>query len=222
MARKSKHQMLAQQRYYMLNKPSGWVSACRDSQHQTVLDCFPLEEREGLFPVGRLDKTTEGLLLITDDGKLNRRLLAPESHVEKRYRFWAAGELTEEKIDLLSKGLRVKGIPEVLKPVQVRLIQVLKLREVPVPIYDNRRELAEAHPDLPAFCGELVMTEGKRHQVKRMMEAIDCTVVSLRRIVFAGLTLDAALAPGEYRALTPPELALLGVGRPMDGSKKKE
>ena len=96
-------------RYFMFNKPKGCVTARTDSLSKTVMDYFPEECRQTMYPVGRLDKDTEGLLLITDDGMLCRKLLLPKSHVPKTYFFYAIGELTEEKVSAISEGVEMKG-----------------------------------------------------------------------------------------------------------------
>lgn len=198
-------------RYYHFYKSAGCVSARRDAEHPTVLDYFPPEEREALFPLGRLDKNTEGLLLVTDDGKLNHRLLAPENHVEKQYLFWAAGELGAGELAQLEAGVHLKGLSEPTKPAKVEVLRRSKLCEISVPLFENRRGLLESAPETPAVEGYLWLTEGKRHQVKRMLEAVGCTVVYLKRVAFAGIPLDEALRPGEYRPLTAEELAAIGV-----------
>lgn len=198
-------------RYYHFYKPAGCVSACRDGEHVTVLDYFPPEERPGLFPLGRLDRNTEGLLLITDDGKLNHRLLDPENHVEKQYLFWAAGELGSGELEQLEQGVYLKGLPQPTRPARVEVLERATLGDIPEPLFANRRHLLEEAPETPAVRGYLWLTEGKRHQVKRMLEAVGCTVVFLRRVSFAGLQLDNRLAPGEYRPLTREELGILGV-----------
>lgn len=198
-------------RYYHFYKPAGCVSARRDMEHPTVMDYFPPDERETLFPLGRLDKNTEGLLLVTDDGKLNHRLLNPENHVEKQYLFWAAGQLGEGELAQLKTGIHLKGLPEPTKPAKVEILHTSRLGEISVPVFPHRRELVETDPAAPAVCAYLWLTEGKRHQVKRMLEAVGCTVVYLKRVSFAGITLDETLFPGEYRPLTPVELALIGV-----------
>lgn len=208
----SKHQKQApplRHRYYMLNKPAGCVSACRDREHQTVLDLFPAGERPGLFPMGRLDKNTEGLLLVTDDGKLNRLLLDPDNHIEKRYLLWAAGELSAEKQAALSTGLQVKGISQPLKPVTLQLLAHATLGALNVPVFANRQFMVTENPNQSAFCAEITLTEGKRHQIKRMLEAVGCTIVYLKRISFGGIALDNTLAAGEYRPLTSEECAML-------------
>lgn len=198
-------------RYYHFYKPAGCVSACRDAEHQTVLDFFPPEERPGLFPLGRLDRNTEGLLIITDDGKLNHRLLDPENHVEKQYLFWAAGELGTGELEQLRQGVHLKGLPQPTRPARVEVVDRSVLRDIPEPLFQNRRHLLAEAPETPAVCGHLWLTEGKRHQVKRMLEAVGCTVVFLRRVAFGGLGLDETLRPGEYRPLTESELNRLGV-----------
>jgi 16S rRNA pseudouridine516 synthase len=196
-------------RYYHYYKPTGCVSACRDAQHPTVLDDFPPQLREGLFPLGRLDKNTEGLLLITDDGKLNHRLLDPENHVEKEYLLWAAGALGAGELEQLATGVHLKGLPAPTRPAGVEVLRRSTLAQVPEPLFENRRALLEQQPELPATLLKLKLTEGKRHQVKRMLEAVGCTVVFLRRISFAGIALDPGLRPGQWRELTQEELALL-------------
>lgn len=198
-------------RYYHFYKPAGCVSACRDAEHTTVLDYFPPEQRPGLFPLGRLDRNTEGLLIITDDGKLNHRLLDPENHVEKQYLFWAAGELGPGELEQLRQGVHLKGLPQPTRPARVEVLERGALRDIPELLFPARRHLLEEAPETPAVLGHLWLTEGKRHQVKRMLEAVGCTVVFLRRVAFAGLRLDQNLAPGEYRPLTRAELDALGV-----------
>lgn len=196
-------------RYYMLNKPAGCVSACRDTEHKTVLDFFPAMERPGLFPMGRLDKNTEGILIITDDGKLNRFQLDPDNHIEKRYLLWAAGEWNAEKQAALAAGIQVRGISQPLKPVKLQLLACSTLGTLEIPVFPNRQSMVTELPDYSAFCAEITLTEGKRHQIKRMLEAVGCTVVYLKRISFGGVALDKNLAPGKYRPLTAGECAIL-------------
>ena len=202
---------LPPRRYFLLYKAAGCVSACRDAEHPTVLDGFLPEERPGLFPLGRLDKNTEGVLLITDDGKLNHRLLDPQNHVEKEYRLWAAGTLGAGELELLRSGVSLKGISEPTRPARVEVLGRARLADIPEALFENRRALQADAPDAPAVELRLWLTEGKRHQVKRMLEAVGCTVVWLRRESFAGIRLDEALRPGDYRPLTAEERALLGI-----------
>lgn len=168
--------------YYILNKPAGVVSATEDSREKTVLELIE-SRRDGLFPVGRLDKDTEGLLLITNDGQLAHELLSPRRHVDKTYFVQTDGRLTAEHTELIAEGLRVD---EEFTALPGRL-EIIKSGEV-----------SEAF---------LTIHEGKFHQVKRMMEACGCAVTYLKRISMGGLKLPKELAPGEYRELTPQELS---------------
>lgn len=193
-------------RYYHFYKPAGCVSARKDAEHTTVMDYFPEEDRGTLFPLGRLDKNTEGLLLVTDDGKLNRRLLDPESHVEKQYLFWCLGTLEEGDLAQLREGVHLKGLEAPTKPARVELLQQATAAQIPEPIFPYRRPMVEEDLTAPAVGGYLWLTEGKRHQIKRMLEAVGCTVVYLKRVAFGGIPLDETLQPGEYRPLTEAEL----------------
>lgn len=173
------------QRYYMLNKPAGVITASRDERHDTVLELFPEEMRRGLFAVGRLDKDTEGLLLITDDGALSHALMSPARHVDKVYEAEVEGELVPDAAARFAAGLELKD-GTVCRPAQL-----------------------EAAPDLGENWVRVTLREGKYHQVKRMIAAVGGVVVRLRRVELGGLTLDPTLATGAFRALTTQELTLL-------------
>ena len=165
--------------YYMLNKPDGVVSATEDDKEKTVLDLFEKPIPKGLFPVGRLDKNTEGLLLITNDGELGHVLTSPKHHVEKTYLVKTKHTLNEANIAALNKGVDI-GEKDVTKPAKIEEI-----------------------------CDKeyyLTITEGKFHQVKRMMEAVGTKVIYLKRISMGEIKLDENLAPGEYRPLNEREL----------------
>ena len=195
--------------YYMLHKPRGCVSARVDRENPTVMDFFPPEARTTLFPLGRLDKYTEGILLVTDDGKLNRRLLDPDCRVEKQYFLWAVGEPTEEVCRALREGVSCKGLAEKTRPARFEVLGKGVLRDIGPIVFPIRRPMVEESPEAPTFCAHLWLTEGKRHQVKRMLEAVGCTVVYLRRVAFGPLRLDENLSPGAYRPLTEEEIAAL-------------
>ncbi len=169
-------------RYYMLNKPAGVVSATEDLREKTVLDLLPEKDRRGLFPVGRLDKDTTGLLLLTDDGDLAHRLLAPKMHVDKTYRAILDGRVTEREIELFAQGLVVD-----------RDFTALPARLVI--LSDNE--------------AEVTIREGKYHQVKRMFESVGRKVLGLKRISMGSLILDESLAEGDYRRLDREEEKLL-------------
>lgn len=172
--------------YIMLNKPQGVVSATEDNRDKTVMDLITDCDRKDLFPVGRLDKDTEGLLLLTNDGKLAHELLAPKKHVPKTYFVRVDGLVTEEDVKLFSEGFQVDA--ELFAKSAV--LEILKA--------DTQSEV------------NLTITEGKFHQVKRMFQAVDKPVLYLKRIQMGELKLDSTLALGEYRPLTEDELKLLG------------
>ena len=168
--------------YFMLNKPPGVVSATRDNTAQTVIDLIDIPGKEELFPVGRLDKDTEGLLLLTNDGELAHNLLSPRKHVDKTYLVTIAHALAAEDIIRLEQGVDI-GDEKLTAPATVQQL-------------DNTHILLTIH-------------EGRFHQVKRMLQAVDNEVTALKRISFGALTLDEGLAHGESRELTEQEIAKL-------------
>ena len=170
--------------YYMLNKPQGVVSATEDRRDKTVLDLISEKKRKDLFPVGRLDKDTEGLLLITNDGELAHNLLAPKKHVDKKYFVRLKAPLSEENRKRLEEGVDI-GEDKLTLPAQVFVLN------------EERDE------------AEIIIREGKFHQIKRMFHAVGNEVVFLKRLSMGSLVLDEALLPGEYRLLTPQEIERL-------------
>ena len=176
--------------YYMLNKPAGIISASDDSRERTVVDLIPEPKRTDLFPVGRLDRDTEGLLLITNDGALAHRLLSPKHHVDKVYYVRVSGLLTDTDAALFREGLVLTDGLECL-PADLRILSV-----------SDNSYTSEA---------EVTIREGKYHQVKRMFSSIGAEVLYLKRLSMGPLSLDPELAPGEYRRLTPDEMASLGL-----------
>ena len=167
--------------YVMLNKPAGVVSATTDAREKTVLDLISEKKRKDLFPVGRLDKDTEGLLLITNDGELAHRLLAPKKHVDKVYYAKVKGVVTEKDIVAFAEGISI-GQGETAKPAVLEILVSDVLSEI-----------------------RLTIQEGKFHQVKRMFAAVGKEVVYLKRLSMGSLILDESLRPGEYRPLTKEE-----------------
>lgn len=165
--------------YFMLNKPAGVVSATRDRLSETVLGLLGNTGFKDLFPVGRLDKDTEGLLLITNDGALAHELLSPKKHVDKTYLVRTLKALSEQGRTLLEQGVDI-GEDKPTLPAKVKILS-------------DRECLLTIH-------------EGKFHQVKRMLEAVDNRVEYLKRISMGSLTLDETLAPGEFRPLTETEI----------------
>ena len=174
--------------YYMLNKPAGVISASEDDKEATVIDLIAEPKRKDLFPVGRLDRDTEGLLLITNDGALAHRLLSPKHHVDKTYYAEVSGILTNSDIDLFRDGLVLTDGLECL-PADLKILSVSDDE------YTSR--------------AEITICEGKFHQVKRMFSSVGAEVIYLKRLSMGPLALDPELAPGEYRRLTPGEMAAL-------------
>ena len=174
----------AKQEYYMLNKPGGVVSATEDKREKTVLDLIQEKKRKDLFPVGRLDKDTEGLLLITNDGPLAHGRLSPTRHVDKTYFGEAGKPLSDEDVRMLETGVDIGEEKQTLPGKVSRL-----------------------SPERTSFC--LTIREGKFHQIKRMLQAVDNEVLYLKRLSMGSLVLDEGLDPGEYRPLTQEEIERL-------------
>ncbi|WP_059171449.1 pseudouridine synthase [Bacillus sp. FJAT-27445] len=169
--------------YLMMNKPSGVLSATEDTRDETVIDLLELEDQVfEPFPVGRLDKDTEGLLLITNDGQLAHRLLSPKKHVPKTYFAVIEGEVTEEDAEAFRKGVTLDDGYHT-KPGDLKILKSGLMSDI-----------------------ELTITEGKFHQVKRMFQAVEKRVVYLKRLTMGPLKLDETLELGEYRELTDEEI----------------
>ncbi|MFC5733521.1 pseudouridine synthase [Cytobacillus gottheilii] len=172
--------------YLMMNKPQGVISATEDTRHETVIDILEAEDVVfSPFPVGRLDKDTEGLLLLTNDGQLSHKLLSPKKHVPKTYFAVINSEVTEEDQEAFKKGVILDDGYET-KPATLKILKSGLTSDI-----------------------ELTITEGKFHQVKRMFEAVGKRVMYLKRMSMGPLELDPSLELGEYRELTDDELELL-------------
>ncbi len=194
----------------MFNKPCDCITARRDERHSTVMDFFPEEKRDTLFPVGRLDKDTEGFLLVTDDGDLCYRLLRPEHHIPKTYFFIAQGELFDEEIKLLENGVKIyKNRELVTSPAKIEKIERLTYIDIAEYLPEKERRLTERRGALSATSGYITITEGKKHQVRRMLRHAGCKIVHLKRVKMGELSLDESLPKGGYRALTKEELEVL-------------
>ena len=165
--------------YIMLNKPDGYISATYDSKDPTVIDLISEYNYLNIFPVGRLDKDTHGLLLITNDGDLAHNLLSPKKHVDKKYYLKFDGNITEKGIKAFEEGI---VLDDGYKTMPAKLI------------------------DLGNNEANVIIKEGKFHQVKIMMERIGCKVTYLKRVEFGSLLLDENLEEGQYRLLTEEEL----------------
>ena len=170
----------AQYVYYMLNKPAGVITATMDKKKETVVDLLE-DKRKDLFPVGRLDIDTEGLLLITNDGDLCHRLLSPKHHVDKCYLAKTDLPIPADAVEKFASGMDLGDFTAM--PAKLELLDTCEAK--------------------------VTVQEGKFHQVKRMFEAVGVTVVYLKRLSMGSLKLDESLAPGESRALTQEELQCL-------------
>lgn len=171
--------------YFIMNKPQGVVSATRDEQDKTVIDLIKDNVRKDLFPVGRLDKDTEGLLLITNNGDLAHRLLSPAKHVKKIYYAKIDGIVTEDDVKKFSAGMELSD-GTITRPAALKILVSAPISEIELTIY-----------------------EGKYHQVKRMFAAVGKHVLYLKRICMGELYLDKELVAGAYRRLTDEELELI-------------
>ncbi|WP_372663840.1 pseudouridine synthase [Cohnella sp.] len=208
--------------YILLHKPAGVVSATEDNRDRTVIDLLdPDLTVLAPFPVGRLDKDTEGLLLITNDGKLSHELLSPRKHVPKTYRALVAGTVGPEDGVAFSKGVTLDD-GYVTMPAQLRVLATMDPNAQGVATAEEGghiKEMTDAIHFAPkpeesisefTLCWiELTIHEGKFHQVKRMFEAVGKKVLYLRRIGMGPLKLDESLAPGEWRELTEEEVESL-------------
>lgn len=174
--------------YIMMNKPQGVISATEDNCEKTVIDLLPEEFRVyNPFPVGRLDKDTEGLLLITNDGQLSHRLLSPKKHVPKAYTAMVRGRVTEEDVEAFSRGVTLEDGYKTMAS-QLLILERGSVSSVEITIY-----------------------EGKFHQVKRMFQSVGKEVIYLKRISMGELKLDEALKPGSFRELNENERRLIGI-----------
>lgn len=178
-----------QYQYIMLHKPAGCVTATEDARHQTVMDLLPKKRHKDMAPVGRLDKDTEGLLLITDDGALAHALLAPGKHVEKTYYARISGCVDAHTVECFREGLEIGE----KKPTAPAILEILSAGEASEVL--------------------VTITEGKFHQIKRMFQAVGMEVRYLKRMRMGTLQLDERLAPGECRELTAQEVENLKNGR---------
>ncbi len=213
--------------YYMLNKPAGVISASTDRVEKTVVDLITEKKRRDLFPVGRLDRDTEGLLIITNDGMLANRLLAPGKHVDKVYKVIVTGRLDEEDVEAFKEGLDI-GDEKLTKPAVLSIIKIAEestndettIDETTIDETIADETIAEETTVDETMAedimteeitteAEVTITEGRFHQVKRMFEARGHKVIYLKRLSMGRLKLDESLPTGEYRKLTEEEKKML-------------
>lgn len=195
--------------WLMLHKPGGCVTAAEDAGHRTVMDYIDHPRRAELFPVGRLDLDTEGLLFLTNEGATAHRMLSPSHHVEKTYFVRVRGELTDADVRAFAEGIDI-GEKKKTLPAELRILR-------------SGADMADEARDADCPSGkvteaEVTICEGKFHQIKRMFARQGCEVVYLKRIRMAGITLDEKLAPGRWRELTKEETERLHTYAETGGS----
>lgn len=189
--------------YYMFHKPYGCVSAKRDDLYPTVMDYFKELHNENLNPVGRLDLATSGLLFVTDDGVWNHQMTHPMYQKKKVYEFIALGNPTQEQLELLENGVVLRGATTKTAPAKIEITNRYQLKDI-LPILHPEIQAATKHnrPDHPVIQGRIEVTEGKKHQVRRMLKAIRCCIVDLKRVSMGEYELDPELKPGEWKEIT--------------------
>jgi len=196
--------------YYMFHKPAGCITARKDTNRKTVLDYFNKVNTNGLFPVGRLDKDTEGLLFLTNDGEFDYQLMCPGEHVEKKYFFWAFGLLGTEDTKRLETGICIGEDETLTKPAKIEVVKE--------GLYDDLKDEMDIGECInkkknlykqSVVSGYLTISEGRKHQVKRMLKAVGCYVVYLKRISIGEVMLDESLEKGQYRVVTEKEIQKL-------------
>jgi len=200
-------------KYYMLNKPAGCITARTDEHDKTVLDLIDDRYRDGLFPVGRLDKDTEGLLLLTNDGEFSHRLMHPDKHVDKTYFFWVFGDLDDKAIECLMSGVRIGEDECIARAVECKRVEQGLFSDFEEKMkLDGSREIRFNRIKQSVSAGYLTISEGRKHQIKRMLKSVGCYVVYLKRVSIGTLLLDETLNKGEYRELSAEELTHLTYG----------
>lgn len=186
----------------MLNKPFGCVTARRDDRFPVVMDYFHSLENEHLSPVGRLDRETEGLLMITDDGIWNQEMTNPAFHVSKTYEFTALGTLDKEKLRKLSEGVLLIGSDRPTTSASVTVTGTSLLSKVVPHLHPDMQEKLKYNlPDHPVVFGTITISEGRKRQIRRMLKVVGCCVIQLKRISMGDLILDPKLKPGEYKEI---------------------
>lgn len=188
--------------YYMFNKPFGCVTAHRDDRFPVVMDYFHSLGNDRLSPVGRLDRETEGLLMITDDGVWNQKMTNPAFHVPKTYEFVALGTLNEENLQRLSEGVLLIGSDRPTTGASVTVTGTSLLSKVMPHLHPDMQEKLKYNlPDHPVVFGTITISEGRKRQIRRMLKVVGCCVIRLKRISMGELLLDPELKPGEYKEI---------------------
>ncbi len=190
--------------YYMFHKPFGCVTARRDDRYPTVMDYFKELHNENLSPVGRLDRETTGLLLITDDGVFNQKLTHPDFHREKTYEFTVLGDLTPELVHQLENGVILKGASTPTAPAKISVTGHAVMSDILSTLPEEiQQDIHKNRPEYPVTYGKITICEGKKRQIRRMMKSVHCCVIELKRISVGDILLDESLLPGEWKEIFP-------------------
>lgn len=201
--------------YLAMNKPSGYISARSDEKEKTIFDLIPkkLKDDYTLFLVGRLDKDTEGLILLTNDGVFSHKVIHKDAGVKKVYRFYALGKLDKKKVKEMQDGMILEDSKEKVrtKPFKVKSLKSFKFKDAKkiLPECSFQRIRKEQRPDSNVFLGEITLFEGKKHEVKRILKGLGCYVVYLERVRIGNLKLDKNLERRKLRPLSGKEIKKL-------------
>ena len=190
----------------MFNKPCGCVTARKDDKHTTVMDYFKELDNDKLSPVGRLDKETEGLLIITDDGQFNQRMTNPEYKKNKIYEFIVFGNVDDNTKNRLEEGVILNNSDIMTSPAKVEIIYRTDFAHLQYIKKDMPSVLLEKvkhnRSDNPVTMGKITITEGRKRQVRRMFRTVGCYVIYLKRIQIDNIVIDEKLKPGEWKEIT--------------------
>lgn len=188
--------------YYMFHKPFGCVTARRDDRYPTVMDYFTELHNPDLSPVGRLDRETTGLLLITDDGVFNQKLTHPSYRKEKTYLFTLLGNLTPKLAHQLEKGVILRGTDTPTAPSKITVTGHAVMSDILSTLPDEiQKDIHKNRPEHPVTYGIITISEGKKRQIRRMMKSVHCCVIELKRISIGDIVLDDTLLPGEWKEI---------------------
>lgn len=197
--------------YYQFYKPAGCVTALWDETEPTIMQYLAGLDMTVLRPVGRLDRDTEGLLILTDDGMYNQKMTHPMAGIEKEYFFWAIGQYTQEKqqkllsgADIAQKAGKAGRESVIAKPARLEFLKAGELGEIADMVIGKRREhILKNRPDTPVFSGIMTVTEGQKHEVRRLLKSIGCYCIYLKRIRMGEVRLDPSLKKGEVLEFVP-------------------
>ena len=199
-----------QKEYYMFHKPVGCITARCDNTHLTIMEYLTDLENEDIHALGRLDKDTSGLLLLSNDGAFTNYLMSPQNHIAKTYEFCVLGNFDVKQISEIEKGIYFTNDDKITSPCQISITNKATVSDIfPLICNTKYQNLYLKHPLHPVTYGTITITEGRKHHVKKLLKHAYCYVVSLKRISIGHLSLEENLKPGEYRRLEEKDFRLL-------------